>query len=1200
MLVGSAIVGAQNLPNNLSQAANGWAIDNIQGNSITSSNNPGGYPNNTPSQSPDNGTNFSPAFGNSTSSIITINGSGFPMPDFNIDAKEVQGGYQHLCYLSNAPDSWLYCWGSNNYGKLGDGTTTSRATPVPISRGEISINETITAFSVGYEHSCAITNLDKTYCWGYNQYGSLGIGTSNSGAYYAPTLVQQGDLPIGAYFESISAGYHYTCAISNQDQAYCWGYGLYGVLGQSNTTSYPLPKKVKTISDGGSFVMPDNVKQISANINHTCAISSDNMVYCWGINSSGQIGDNTTTSRYAPTRIYGVSGTVFTQVEAAYHSTCALTDVGQIYCWGYNQHGELGNGTSNNSSVPILVAGGITFSKMGTATLFRANNSTYYYNFCAISDVGVGYCWGYGYLGNGGSSSSNIPIQIKTVSNGGIMPDSIVSITTFQVDIQTSNGCAVSIDSKLYCWGSNMYTPTVGDNTYTSRLTPSLVVQFEELPKIQFDDIYGVECQSIIVPTTSQLQCLTKLEPAQGLHDVIVTYHNETKVLPQSYMYKTMPNPPTNITAASKNKMIQLAWDWQSEKPYISSVSFFVECKPSSSSAWLKPTANNCDTSQLGYSSNSITSNKKAYIFGLQNGVSYDFRVQSYITYRSDYTYIYNVVPQASPYVPNPPMITSVDVNSANSGVVNWSAPQSDGGSPILGYILMQKCANNTGFVQRSLEANSSFQLYDYVGGNYSGCLSALAPAQAYVIAFNQNGASEPSEIITLQLNQPPATPTNIKVNNVSPTQTMLSWSAPSNNGSAITSYEMRYSTLPDFSDWTDTVGTDTCLSNTPSPPTTSCVSNSLTLGAKYYFQVRATNANGTSDWSIIHASVVGAPDRPIINNLSTTTINSATSSINVAWDPPNDNGAAITNYTLEYSTDPDFSSGSTTSVNISAASVGSTPNYTLTPADNGTIYYFRVLAANSRGESPWSDPVQAIPYAPPTITAISPNHGLTLGNELVAITGTNLNGTTSVKIDNIDCLTFSIINTGTINCLTPPNSTVGAKDVTVTNLGGSATLTGAYTYSDPQLTLNLDKVDLSIAFTNQFGIVKTDQQTATVKTDDPRGYILNLSMQSTETALIHTSLPSNKVATSTALVNAQPLTDNNWGYSLQTPSANQWLGAPPSNHPKNLKTTTNPTTGGMTGAGDSTTIYFGAKITLDQLAGDYAGRLVYTAVGNF
>jgi hypothetical protein len=106
--------------------------------------------------------------------------------------------------------------------------------------------------------------------------------------------------------------------------------------------------------------------------------------------------------------------------------------------------------------------------------------------------------------------------------------------------------------------------------------------------------------------------------------------------------------------------------------------------------------------------------------------------------------------------------------------------------------------------------------------------------------------------------------------------------------------------------------------------------------------------------------------------------------------------------------------------------------------------------------------------------------------------------------------------------------------------------------------------------------------------------------MQSAETALVHASLPTNQVAGSNALVNAQPLADNTWGYSLQNPNLNQWLGVPPSTNQKVLKTTTNQTTDGMTGAGDTTTVYFGAKITMTQLAGEYAGRMVYTVVGNY
>jgi alpha-tubulin suppressor-like RCC1 family protein len=900
MVAGLAIIGVQNYTDNSSKAA-GWTFDSIQGNRIDSTNNPGGYLNNAPSISPDNGTNFSPAFGNSVGSAVTINGSGFPTPDFNINAKEVQSGEGYSCYLSNVPDSWLYCWGKNDVGYLGDGTNIHRASPVPISRGQISQNETITTFALGYRHACVVTDLNKTYCWGVNLYGALGIGTA-SGNYNTPQLVQAGDLPSGDYFKSINLGFLYSCAISNEDEAYCWGWNDVGQLGLGFTypTAVHTPRKVKTISDEASYVMPNAVKQISASYQSTCAVANDDSVYCWGSNNYGQLGDNTTDNKSAPVKVYGMSGVAFAKVETGGDFTCALNNNNQIYCWGHNSYGQLGNGTNNNSSVPIAVVGGIAFKEIGSS-----EHTGIFGTICAISVIDEPYCWGSLYTGSGLWSDASSPTKVKTTSGGGTMPDTVISIST-STGSGSSDGCAVATDSKVYCWGygyPNTYF-VLGNNSYNDSREPIPVVQFGEVPKIYFDDIYGLECQSVIVISPSQLRCIIVVGLAQGLHDVVVGYNGENKTLPQSYMYKTIPNAPTGVTAVGKNKIVHLEWQWQDEKPYIDSASFYIECKRSDAAVWRDVSVYGCDTGKQGMPSllAKSTNSGTADIYGLENGVVYDFRIRSYAnsTY-SDYVFLYNQVPQASIYVPSQPIIASSTASGTNA-TINWQAPASDGGSPVTGYMVMAQCAAYSSGGTMVQTAMQTYQV-STTSLTISSCLNAVNPTKISVIASNANGASEPSGAVELWATaalKPPSIPSNIKVNNVNTDQTMLSWTAPSNNGSAITQYEVRYSILPDFSDWTGTVGVDTCVSSTPAPPTTSCVSNSLTLGSQYYFQVRATNANGASDWSVIHASVVGAPDRPIISTISTTTINSATSSIYLAWNAPNDNGAAITNYRLE------------------------------------------------------------------------------------------------------------------------------------------------------------------------------------------------------------------------------------------------------------------------------------------------------------
>jgi hypothetical protein len=280
---------------------------------------------------------------------------------------------------------------------------------------------------------------------------------------------------------------------------------------------------------------------------------------------------------------------------------------------------------------------------------------------------------------------------------------------------------------------------------------------------------------------------------------------------------------------------------------------------------------------------------------------------------------------------------------------------------------------------------------------------------------------------------------------------------------------------------------------------------------------------------------------------------------------------------------------GNTTSVNT-----GTTTNYTLNPATNGALYYFRVLATNSRGDSPYSDPVQAIPYAPPSNLSINPNQGFVMGGDLTTISGDNLNGTTSVTIGGNPCKTFVVIDSHTINCLTP-EGTIGAQDVVVTNLGGSATVTGGYTYGTPSLSMVIDHgIDIVVA--NPGSGTVASSHGVTVKTDNPTGYQLNLSMSGA-----NQNLESNGVSLSStnASSTAMALPTNSWGHSV-IDANNHWTSVPISTYPKQIKKTTTPTTGGMSGAGDTTQVFYGVNVDITQRAGKYQGSVLYTAVVDY
>ena len=298
----------------------------------------------------------------------------------------VQGGLSfasisaggHRCGVTATGDG--YCWGSNLYGELGDGTTTDRLTPTPVAGGL-----SFASISAGVLHTCGVTTTGVAYCWGVNQSGALGDGTTTDRI--VPTPVSG-----GLTFKQISAGFYYTCGVTTNGEAYCWGGNAY-----FNYTRTPIP-----IAQSLTFT------SVSAGWTHTCGLATNGTVYCWGNNQVGQLGDGTTTSRQNLLPVAG--GFTFTSVSSGNDGySCGVTTSGDAYCWGLNAYGQLGDGTTTNRLVPTRVPGGITFAAVAaSATLDGAHT-------CGVSTSGAVYCWGlndHGQIGDGTNTQRLFPTLV--------------------------------------------------------------------------------------------------------------------------------------------------------------------------------------------------------------------------------------------------------------------------------------------------------------------------------------------------------------------------------------------------------------------------------------------------------------------------------------------------------------------------------------------------------------------------------------------------------------------------------------------------------------------------------------------------------------------------------------------------------------------------------------------------------------------
>jgi alpha-tubulin suppressor-like RCC1 family protein len=266
-------------------------------------------------------------------------------------------GYGHACAL--LPDATMRCWGENREGQLGNGTTADPGTPQAVAVNGIS---GATAFSTGAYHTCAVLGSGSLRCWGRNGNAQLGNGTYTSSS----TPVQVNGITTAV---SVSGGGGHTCAVLSDATVRCWGENDFGQLGNGTTAGSTTPVPVSGLT---------GVVSVSAGWRHTCALLADGGVRCWGQNQFAQLGDGTTTSRTTPVPVSGITSA--TAITAGWwHHSCALLGDGTVRCWGDNQWGQLGNGTTTDALSPVTMSGtGISWTSSNTsvATVDAAGRAT--------------------------------------------------------------------------------------------------------------------------------------------------------------------------------------------------------------------------------------------------------------------------------------------------------------------------------------------------------------------------------------------------------------------------------------------------------------------------------------------------------------------------------------------------------------------------------------------------------------------------------------------------------------------------------------------------------------------------------------------------------------------------------------------------------------------------------------------------------
>jgi alpha-tubulin suppressor-like RCC1 family protein len=348
--------------------------------------------------------------------------------------RRVAAGFYHTCGIT--VNGAAYCWGSNGDGQGGNGTWDDNVTsPTAVAGGQV-----FAFISGGLSHSCGISASGSTYCWGGNEGGQHGDGGTEETV--VPSLAAT-----GVTLASVYAGYYHSCGVGTDGTFYCWGDRAVGKVGDGQSASEATPVAVQ---GGITFA------QIEAETHeaHTCGAATDGKGYCWGLNTYGQLGDGTTQNSATPVEVSAPGGATFAEIRVGHGVSCGLTTAGRVFCWGENWAGQLGNGSNNDSQVPVEVAvpAGLNFIDVALGV----------WHVCAVADTGALYCWGgndYGQLGDGGSSSRSTPAQIAAG-------------TAFQdVDAGFAHTCGVTTAGNVLCWGSND-NGQVGDGTTDDRNLP--------------------------------------------------------------------------------------------------------------------------------------------------------------------------------------------------------------------------------------------------------------------------------------------------------------------------------------------------------------------------------------------------------------------------------------------------------------------------------------------------------------------------------------------------------------------------------------------------------------------------------------------------------------------------------------------------------------------------------------------------------
>jgi alpha-tubulin suppressor-like RCC1 family protein len=362
-------------------------------------------------------------------------------------------GQQFSCVLTT--DGKSYCWGDNLRGQLGDSTFIPELVPTPTAGGH-----QFAAIAAGYASVCALDRHGTAWCWGDDP--------TQPGA---PLSYRTVPVAVAAPhpFTSITVGAKFGCGLDASGAAYCWGINSQGQLGVGDTVRRTGATPVQTSVRFASVV---------ADFFSACGLTSDGAAWCWGDNTYGELGTGDVTSSSVPRAAVGTLK--LRGLSSGPIHECGLNDAGAAFCWGNNSSGQLGDGTGTERHVATQVVGGIPFSSIRSS---RANSI--FSTTCGLTPLGDVFCWGYGskgQLAGAPASSACTPFSPPGVVNPApttfvcaYAPQKIIGISNVvALDVGLEHVCAINTTARVFCWGDGAHGE-LGDGNGVAEATPVLV-----------------------------------------------------------------------------------------------------------------------------------------------------------------------------------------------------------------------------------------------------------------------------------------------------------------------------------------------------------------------------------------------------------------------------------------------------------------------------------------------------------------------------------------------------------------------------------------------------------------------------------------------------------------------------------------------------------------------------------------------------